>query len=87
MWTQLDPTTDTRGAEVPGLGVVIGVPGLGMCFVPGARIHRGAVVRDTRTAPPIAPNGLSAAEIRAKQPLVVDPGALSYLVTTDDGEY
>jgi len=84
MWTQLDAETDTRATEVPGVGVIVGVPGIGMTFVPGARIIRGQLARDTRNAPPVVSDGLTAAEIRKKQPLLPDPGALSYLVMDED---
>lgn len=83
----LDAESETHATEIPGVGVVVTAPGYGMCFVPRTRIFQGKLVRDTRNAPPLHGEGLSAAEIRAKQPLVVDEGALSYIVDTDTPEY
>lgn len=48
-WEQIDD--DTSAFEVTGVGVVIAREGYGMCFVPGARVHRGDVVREDRSAP------------------------------------
>lgn len=89
MWRLLDEETDTRAMEVAGVGVVIGVPGIGLAFVPGSRLRPTAsgsfeLTREDRTTPPLRGTGLTADEIRAKQPLVVDEGALSYLVMDED---
>lgn len=94
MWETLETGGNaTFGTEIPGVGCVIALPGVGMCFVPRTRLkmltqpNDGAthvITRDDRTAPPLTPNGKSAAEIRAGQPLVADPGALSYLVIDED---
>ena len=94
MWELLDAATDTRATEVPGAGVIIGVPGMGLTFVPKARLVmlkqpiNGAthvIQRDERNAPPIKA-GKTAAEIRAEQPLVADPGAAAYF-TQDEPDY
>lgn len=91
MWTILDEATDTRATEIPGLGCIVGVPGLGLTFVPGARLRpvggdnrvTHVISRDDRSKPPIA-NGPNARDIgeRAKP----DPGAQHYF-TTEDPEY
>ena len=97
MWEVLDATeTPTYGTEVPGVGVVLAVPGVGMCFVPGSRLrmHRepvnGAthqITREDRSSPALI-GGKTAHELRAEQPLVVDPGAAAYLVhDADDAEF
>ena len=83
MWEIVDAETDTRASEVPGVGVIV-ANSCGMVFVPRARVWKGKLVRDTRNAPPLHGEGLTAEEIRAKQPLVADPGALSYLVLDED---
>lgn len=98
MWKTLETgESATLGAEVPGVGVLVAAPGVGMCFVPRARLRAlrtpcgGAthqIVREDRNAPPLSSNGLTASQIRAKQPLAPDPGALSYLVFDEsDSEY
>lgn len=98
IWETLETGENTTmGTEVPGVGVLVAVPGVGMCFVPRTRLRMlqtprdGAthqIVRDDRNAPPLSSNGLTADQIRAKQPLVPDPGALNYLVLDEgDSEY
>lgn len=94
MWETLETGENTALAtEVPGVGCVIAVPGVGMCFVPCTRLrmlsepNNGAthvITRDDRNRPPLTPNGKSAEEIRRGQPLVVDPGAMNYLVLDED---
>lgn len=84
MWALLEDGDDrTLGHEVPGVGVIVATTA-GACFVPGARLRGSNIVREDRTHPPISQEGATAEQIRAKQPLVVDPGALSYGVF-DDG--
>lgn len=94
MWELLDAATDTRATEIPGVGVIVGVPGMGLTFVPRSRLvmlrepQNGAthvIQRDERAAPPLT-QGKSAEEIRASQPLVADPGAQAYY-TQDDPDY
>lgn len=94
IWSVLETGDNTTlGTEVPGVGVILAVPGVGMCFVPGTRLRMlrepldGAthqITREDRSTPPLSSSGKSAAEIRAAQPLVVDEGALSYLVLDED---
>lgn len=96
IWSVLETGDNTTlASEVPGVGCIVAVPGVGVCFVPGTRLRMlrepidGAthqVIRDDRTSAPLV-TGKSAAEIRAAQPLVPDPASLSYLVQTDDSEY
>lgn len=81
MWTVIDESTDTRAAEVPGIGVIVGVPGMGLTLVPGARILKNQVVRDLRTDPPLV-NGVKASDIVVRP----DPGAQVYY-TQDDPDY
>lgn len=95
MWELLDAATDTRATEVPGAGVIIGVPGMGLTFVPRTRLVmlkqpiNGAthiIQRDERNAPPIKA-GATAQELREKQGAApVDPGASAYY-TQDDPDY
>lgn len=96
MWELLDGATETRATEVPGVGVIIGVPGLGLTFVPRARLIMlkqplpcGAthmIQRDERNAPPVKA-GATAEEIRARQGAgPVDPGAGQYY-TQDEPDY
>lgn len=98
MWETLETGENTTLAtEIPGVGCMVAVPGVGVCFVPRTRLvmlrepNDGAthvIQRDDRTAPPLRTTGLTAAEIRARQPLVPDPGALNYLVLDEsDPEY
>lgn len=94
MWELLDAGTDTRATEIPGLGVLVGVPGMGLTMVHGARLRMlkdpidGAthqITRDERTNPPLV-SGKSAKEIRDGQPQVPDPGAMVYY-TQDEPEF
>ncbi|MBI1316397.1 hypothetical protein GC167_05995 [bacterium] len=84
MWICIDAESETHASEVSGVGVIVTAPGYGMCFVPGARLVKGRLQREDRTTPPLHSSGLTAAEIRAKQPLIPDEGALSYLVLDED---
>jgi hypothetical protein len=94
MWETLETGENTTLAtEVPGVGCIVAVPGVGLTFVPHTRLrmmnqpNNGAthvITRDDRNRPPLTPTGKSAAEIRAAQPNVVDPGALNYLVLDED---
>lgn len=49
LWENIDD--DTSAFEVTGVGVVIAREGFGMCFVPGARVNKGDVVREDRSSP------------------------------------
>lgn len=90
MWEIIDGPMNTFGSETPGLGVIVAAPGVGMCFVPGARLSmlkepiNGAthmVIRDERTSPPLV-NGRKASDIKVRP----DPGAQQFY-TMDDPEY
>lgn len=97
MWETLETGENTTlGTEVPGIGCIVAVPGVGLCFVPRTRLvmlkepNNGAthfIARDDRNAPPLRGRGKTAMEIRAEQPLVVDEGALNYLLDMEDSEY
>lgn len=83
----IDITREVAALEIPGVGAIVCGPAGNICFVPGVRIVNATLVRDDRTNPPLV-TGRSAAEIRARQPLVVDPGAQPYMtMDVDDSEY
>lgn len=92
MWERLDSATNTMATEIPGLGCIVGSPGVGLVFVPGARLRMlnepidGAthlITRDERAAPPIAP-GLTREEILKNA--IPDPGARAYFVIEEDDD-
>lgn len=93
MWETLEGGENTTfGTEVPGVGCIIAVPGVGMCFVPGTRLRSlsepigdttHVITRDDRNAPPLV-KGKTAAEILRTQPDVADPGALNYIVLDEE---
>lgn len=93
IWSVLEEGENTTLAtEVPGVGVVLAVPGAGVCFVPGSRLRplrdcvglvTHQITKEDRTVPPVR-GGLTAAEIVAKAPGELDPGARSYLVLDDE---
>lgn len=97
MWEILETGENTTMAtEVPGVGCVLAIPGVGAVFVPRTRLvmlkepKDGAthvITRDDRNSAPLRA-GLSAAEIRSKQPEIVDPGGQQYIVhDVDDATY
>lgn len=94
MWETLETGENTTLAtEVPGIGCIVAVPGVGMCFVPRTRLKMlsapidGAthvIQRDERAAPPLQ-TGKTAAQIRAAQPRDgADPAAAAYIIHDDD---
>lgn len=86
VWRQIESETDTRAMEIPGVGCIVANI-MGMCFVPHTRIVDSTLQREDRSSPPLK-SGKSAAEIRAGQPLIVDPGSLPYITSdVNDTEY
>lgn len=93
-WTTIAYGSDrlyTRASEIPGVGVLVCVSdhgsahgGVSMTTVYGARLRGAEIMREDRTAPPMRGGGLTAAEIIAKQPAIVDEGAGNYIVIDDE---